>query len=460
MTAADLLSFTFGVLICAFGAVALVVHWLRAARKDRLLLWIGAFACVYGLRVFFEQPLGDALGIPPIMARSVASGLNDVIILPALLFAREIYGPGWKRSLQWVIAISWVYLACAVVANVAARDPNYMPDPALTILAPGAIFVFLSGGLAGYHPPPFPEWRILVGGVVAFIAFVVNEHAVNDGVVPWTFRAEPLGALLSFGCLGYIALARSLAQGRQLASIEQEMESARRIQQSILPHEIPSVPRVTIVARYLPLAAVAGDFYDVSRLGDQTLAVLIADVSGHGVPAALIASMVKVSFSAEVARTHDPGRVLEGMNVTLCGLLERSYVTAACAVVDVSAHVLRYAVAGHPPPFVVSRRDGAVTALDQRGMFLGIFPFATYSTGAAPLDGGIRVILYTDGVTEAAAPDSDDLFGADRFAAFAADERARGPRDFVDTLLSALRSFTQRHPLPHDDVTVVVIDVD
>jgi serine phosphatase RsbU (regulator of sigma subunit) len=103
-----------------------------------------------------------------------------------------------------------------------------------------------------------------------------------------------------------------------------------------------------IAARYVPLAAVAGDFYDVVVLNSCEVAMLVADVSGHGVPAALIASMVKVAFTATVRETQDPGAILQRMNVALCGMFERSYVTAACVVLKMGERTLRYAVAGPP----------------------------------------------------------------------------------------------------------------
>jgi sigma-B regulation protein RsbU (phosphoserine phosphatase) len=137
--------------------------------------------------------------------------------------------------------------------------------------------------------------------------------------------------------------------------------------------------------RYVPLAAVAGDFYDVAVLADGGVVVLVADVSGHGVPAALIASMVKVAFGAGLRETADPGAILRAMNTTLCGMFERSYVTAACIVIWPDGGSLTYALAGHPPPLLLPERDGRVVVLDERGLFLGFTPSATYTTSTVPI---------------------------------------------------------------------------
>src|SRR5262249_4458624 len=157
---------------------------------------------------------------------------------------------------------------------------------------------------------------------------------------------------------------------------------------------------------------------DVVALDDGGVAILVADVSGHGVPAALIASMVKVAFTSEINDTVDPGAILERMNKTLCGMFSRSYVTAACVIVRPGERTLQYALAGHPPPLLIGSQDGDAARLDERGIVLGFEPSATYSTTTVPIASGARLVLYTDGVTETPGPD-DDLFGIERLREFA-----------------------------------------
>ena len=261
------------------------------------------------------------------------------------------------------------------------------------------------------------------------------------------------------GCLGYIALTRVFAQGRQLVAVEQEMRSAREIQESILPRDLPAIPNVQMAARYVPLAAVAGDFYDIVALKGNAIALLIADVSGHGVPAALIASMVKVAFTAELRETDDPGVILERMNGTLCGMFERSYVTAVCAVLRPETSTLAYATAGHPPPLLIPAAAEEVVSLDIRGVVLGIIPGATYTTTTIAAGRGARLILYTDGVTETPDPHWDDLFGLERLRALAATKRDQSPSSFADEVMASLQRFAGGLAERHDDVTLLVVDV-
>ena len=128
---------------------------------------------------------------------------------------------------------------------------------------------------------------------------------------------EPLGSIVLIACLGAIAVRRAFKESERLLAIDKELSIARRIQSSILPAAMPKIAGLAVAARYEPMTAVAGDFYDFLEVGERRLGVLVADVSGHGVPAALIASMVKVAIAAQKPRADRPAAVLAGMNETL-----------------------------------------------------------------------------------------------------------------------------------------------
>ena len=136
---------------------------------------------------------------------------------------------------------------------------------------------------------------------------------------------------------------------QQLLTIQKELETARQIQLSILPSEIPKIEGLDIAARYVPMTSVAGDFYDFIVVDEKHIGILVADVSGHGMPAALIASMLKIALSAQAAHAADPAQVLLGLNQALCGKFQHHFVTAAYLFVDMQKRTLTYAGAGHPP---------------------------------------------------------------------------------------------------------------
>src|SRR5499427_5011789 len=147
---------------------------------------------------------------------------------------------------------------------------------------------------------------------------------------------------------------------QQLLTIQKELETARLIQQSILPETVPQIVGLDIAARYVPMAAVAGDFYDFIVVDNKHVGILVADVSGHGMPAALIASMLKIALAAQAAHADDPARVLHGLNQALCGKFQHHYVTASYAFVDMKKRTLTYAGAGHPPLLMWGRSTPGV----------------------------------------------------------------------------------------------------
>jgi phosphoserine phosphatase RsbU/P len=246
---------------------------------------------------------------------------------------------------------------------------------------------------------------------------------------------------------------------RQLLDINHELEMAREIQLSILPHEVPKIRGLEIVARYLPMSSVAGDFYDFIIVDESHVGILIADVSGHGLPAALIASMLKVALSAQTPHAFDPVRVLSGLNQSLCGKFKHHFVTAAYVFVDMEKNSMSYAGAGHPPLLLWRKSTGNASEVLENGLLLGLFPEATYSLVEVALEPGDKAILYTDGILETRSP-SEQEFGIDLFKGFLESNHSLFADTFADLLLEELSGWSE-HPRGHgqeDDITLLVID--
>lgn len=246
---------------------------------------------------------------------------------------------------------------------------------------------------------------------------------------------------------------------RQLLAINNELEMAREIQLSILPHGLPKVAGLDIAARYMPMTSVAGDFYDFTLSDDRHLGILIADVSGHGLPSALIASMLQVALSAQVAHASDPVKVLSGLNKSLCGKFKSNFVTAAYVFVDIEKGTMNYAGAGHPPLLLMRRADGKARELLENGLFLGMFPEAEYSAMQVPLEPGDRCVLCTDGVLEAKNL-SDEEFKTIRFMSFMENNKELAADQFADAFLDELSRWSEQPPGQgqQDDITLLVID--
>jgi sigma-B regulation protein RsbU (phosphoserine phosphatase) len=267
-----------------------------------------------------------------------------------------------------------------------------------------------------------------------------------------TPRIEPYGFVAFLGALGYVAARQTLERDQQLGEIQKELEIARRIQLSILPEKFPPSANFRVAARYVPMTSVAGDFYDFIIADDKSAGLLIADVSGHGVPAALIASMVKLAATAQRANADDPSAVLSGMNAALLGNTQNQFVTAAYVHLNSDSRELRYSAAAHPAMLLL--RGGKVREVLENGLMLAAFAFATYSTAVQQLEAGDRLLLYTDGIVEASNA-SGEFFGQEALEALLCQTAAIAPNDAANQIISAVQQWAVSQ---NDDLTVVVCD--
>lgn len=302
------------------------------------------------------------------------------------------------------------------------------------------------------------ELRAVLGGALFFALLALNENLVNLGMVPWSWSYEALGMLVFVLCLGYVVVRRLLSDERRLVALTSELDTARQIQASILPQAMPEVAGLDVAARCIPMTAVGGDFFDFQIVDGRRLGILVADVSGHGVPAALIASMVKIALASQAEQAADPAAVLAGMNRILRGKMKRAFVTAAYVFLDAEGRTLRYASAGHPPLLLRRAGEGSVEEVRQEAPPLGALPRAAYRNSELSLAPGDRILLYTDGVTEARDGAEED-FGDERLRELLATAGDMAPDAFADELLRRLETWRGkgRGEGFDDDVTVVAV---
>jgi len=255
-----------------------------------------------------------------------------------------------------------------------------------------------------------PELKTVRIVILVWGAFVIynNVRGWLGGGADYEF----VGFALFLCSLGYLVARRSLRTEEALLAIRNELQIARRIQTSILPEFMPQLSGLRVAAQYVPMSQVAGDFYDFLVVDDRRIGILIADVSGHGVPAALVASMVKVAIAAQAEHADDPAKVMSGLNSVLAGKLQGQFVTAAYLFLDLEASAGRYSAAGHPPMLHYRAADQSIDDVVENGLILGVMPLASYQTRALRLGSGDRFLLYTDGVLE--ADQRGEEFGEDR----------------------------------------------
>lgn len=281
--------------------------------------------------------------------------------------------------------------------------------------------------------------------VLAFgmLVFTIEALWVNLSR-PLPLQTPRLFGDLAFGVLllsfGYVAVQITFANERRLLSIEDELAVARRLQLSTLPTSVPEIRDVRIAVAYQPMTAVAGDFYEFIPVDPKRIGFLVADVTGHGVPAALIASMIKIAVQSVVPQAFEPREVLRGLNRMLFPQLHDQLVSAAYLWLDTENRQAAYSAAGHPP--LLRWRDGKLERIESNGLLFGVIADPDYPVRDLPIRPGDRFLLYTDGVVE-----PENSFG-DAFGDFRLEEVIRKNQDSIPAKLSGELLAEIRHWQP------------
>jgi len=248
------------------------------------------------------------------------------------------------------------------------------------------------------------------------------------------------------------AMARQQEEAQERQRLEQELHIARLIQQTLLPKSLPGLPGYEVAAYYQPARQVGGDFYDFLRLPDGQLGLIVGDVSGKGVPAALVMAITRTMLQAAY-RLGSPGEILEQVNNTLYrDIPPNMYVTCLAALLDSKTGQLQYANAGHDLPYL--RHADGVSKLRATGMPLGLMPDMNYEQKEITLRPGDSVLLYSDGLVEAHDPQRE-MFGFPRMQGFVGAHP--GGATLIDTLLAELERFTGEEWEQEDDITLVTL---
>jgi phosphoserine phosphatase RsbU/P len=453
---ADTPGLLLGVLIFFAGAVSCLLFALRPRPRDSALLYFGIAAGMYGLRLLAS--IGVVRQGFPVAGATwnwIIWVVNHTIFIPFTLFFTNTVAPQWRRLAPWIVAtvagIAVFGLAARVVGAGAVADRTYNITVVL-YLPLLALMLFVPR-----RAPDRSLWVIRAGFLVA-VVFGVYTNLVQLHVIPGRSDLEPLGFAFFLCCQGYVAASRTFRNEQRLVAINKELEIARDIQSRLLPGQDIAIAGLQIAAKYVPASLVAGDFYDYLVDGESGLGVLVADVSGHGVPAALSASMVKVAIHAQMERVRDPAAVLAGLNSILCGNMRGQFVTAAYAFVDVAKRQLRYAGAGHPPLLLWCAREAKVRRIEENGLFLGTFPGCEYRALTSDFEPADRCLLYTDGIVEAPNAAGEE-FGNERLRDFLVAHASSPAELFCEALIAQIAKWTSVVGGPtHDDMTVVVVD--
>lgn len=456
----DLPLLILGSIIAAIGVAAVVVQLSRWRSGERALLWFGLFAGPYGLRLLANTvPFRMAFGEPQSFWPYVSKLVEFATMVPALLLFQDFYGKGWRSSVRWLIGAYVVFATVGFASIVIQRRPDLLPTAGI-----GTVFllpaILLLGSLMGYKPPQVQDQGILFLGLFALFLTFAHDRIASARLFGWHEDTEPYGLFVLICCLGYVATRRVLANEKLLIALAEEMRAATRIQSSILPRTNPEIGSFRLAVRYAPMTAVAGDFYDFLVIRPGCLGIVVADVAGHGVPAALVASMVKVAVAAQMGMGAEPGKVIAGLNSTLCHQAQDQYATAVYLVLDQDRRMGCYSAAGHPPFILWRRANRTLLELKESGLLLGVRPGEEYAQTEFSLETGDRLLLYTDGVVEAVNARGEP-FGEARLGDFITTHQDVPAEQFAQRLLDEVLGWPENGSVraQADDITLLVIDI-
>ncbi|MCP4177591.1 MAG: SpoIIE family protein phosphatase [bacterium] len=242
--------------------------------------------------------------------------------------------------------------------------------------------------------------------------------------------------------------------------MESELNVARKIQMSIIPRKFPAFPNnseFNIYAAIHPAKAVGGDLYDFFILGENKLCFVIGDVSGKGVPAALFMAVARTLLRAKSDVDLNPGEIMSRMNKELCIDNDSAmFVTFFCCILDIDSGELKFSNAGHNRPLII-RLNGRINNIKEiHGAPLGLFDDSEYDTDAVILNIGDKVVLYTDGITEALGK-KNELFEERRLLNTIENNYELSPKDLTEEILLRVNNFTEGIE-QSDDITIEIVE--
>ncbi|MDD3641938.1 MAG: SpoIIE family protein phosphatase [Candidatus Krumholzibacteria bacterium] len=293
--------------------------------------------------------------------------------------------------------------------------------------------------------PLFLKGRI-IGSINVF-----NKH----GGEPFADADKRLLSIIATQSAQVIENARLYEEEQSLMRMREELEIAYNIQTSLLPQEPPAIDGYDIAGRSIPAASVGGDYFDLIRLCDGRLFFCLGDISGKGMPAALLMSNMLATLRGQDLDGSSPSKILERSNHQMYRSTDpERFSTLLLGILDPGEHMIRYGNAGHNLPILV-RGDGAVERLTTGDLVLGALDEITFHEDTVSIGPGDTLLIFSDGISEAINVE-DEEFGEERICGLIADHRNGSAQRLVEEIVIAVGAHAGKMP-QRDDVTMVVI---
>lgn len=459
LTTASSWRFLLGFMYMVLGLLAMLIFIIRIKRVEGFILYLAILNLSFGFKFLYDNPLIQITGLPsPNFWIYTMPIIAAIIPITFILFVRYFIGWGWKWSILWLLIYSIFQGVVKIVAEYSSPGQDIYGTSNIIFGWLAAVVLFAHLFLPTMRKNS--EVQIIGAGLGFYLVAIFYENLAKMHWLPDVISFDKPAYLFFNICLVYVAFRRITSTEKQLVAVKQDLETARSIQNAILPGKSPKGESYEIASAYVPMALIGGDYYDYQMEGESHIGVLIADVSGHGISAALIASMVKVAFNSQFSYTHQPSVVLEQMNRSLSGQLNNEFITAGYFGVDLKKNKLIYSSAGHPPLILYRRSGDEVTEVKVAGIPIGIYADTHYLEATLHLVQGDRLFLYTDGLLDVLNPD-DEAFGRIRFMELVKETKNLNPQKTIAFILHAIQKWSEKNDVEtyDDDITLIIFDV-
>lgn len=461
----DIHKLILGVFIALVGLMALVYYLLGSRKKidsepidKSIYLFFSIFTTFMGIAIVSDTAIKELILDAPMMwihVRLVSMIGFGFGLIGFLIQIEELRYKVLLKGLLYVFIayalISFLLISLKVITVMEIILPYNI---ILLGSIPIVFFCILTSSLRANVD------AIIIGAGFSILILAGIRDAIMDmGLLPRSGFIHHWAVFIFIASLGVVLFRRFDETHNRYYEYQQSIELARNIQWSNLPVSLPAMERICIAAKYLPMQRIGGDFYGFHEIDSSRIGVLLTDVSGHGIPSAMVSSMIKLSFDLVEDRAHDPSALLCSLNKMLINNIEKNFITACYCFLDLSGMNLYVGNAGHPAIFLWKCCSNMLEAIRPRGMFLGRFPNIDFVTEKHPLEAGDKIIIYTDGITETMNK-KGELFGEERLASFIEKWHHIPAEEFVERLLAHVQNWSERSGKGFDDdLTIIVIDL-
>ncbi|HBD96263.1 MAG: hypothetical protein A2015_08160 [Spirochaetes bacterium GWF1_31_7] len=353
---------------------------------------------------------------------------------------KQIYKPIYN-IIFWIIIIS---LLVSIIIVIISYFLSYKINKPISLLTNGSYKITSGDYKTQINTEGFFGEFINLGKSFNLMAHTISEYSENlEELVKK--RTEELNKAVN-------SLQDAYDENKR------ELAIAQKIQSSLIPTIFPDSDHIDFSGMYLPMEALGGDLYDVHKISETKMGILILDVCGHGVPAALITTMAKISFNSNCKKFETTNEIMLEVNNELCEAIQGSgdYLTAFYCIVDAEKRTVEFTNAAHNDIYIL-RCDGTIDSLEQTGPVVGVLKDVPYQSIQMQLSKGDRLVLYTDGVIEA-RNETSTLYDSARFIEVIKENQNKTPKEFVKFLYDDILRF--KNNTPHDDdIAILIADI-